>query len=517
MSAQETSAPMQGAPLRGPMLWFAAVLLASANFMAVLDMTIANVSVPNIAGGLGISASQGTWIITSYSVAEAVVVPLTGWLAGRFGAVRVFTTAIAMFGAFSALCGVSGSLGMLVAARIMQGLSGGTLMPLSQTLLLRIFPKERAPAAMALWAMTTLVAPVLGPIMGGALCDNFSWPFIFFINLPITLICAPIAARMLRRFEQALQRAPIDRVGLALLVVFVSALQIMLDIGKDDDWFASTKVCVLAGIALVGFAAFLIWELTEAHPIVDLRVFRHRGFVAAVVTLSLGYGAMFGANVLTPLWLQSYMGYTSTWAGMTTAWSGVCAVLMAPVAGFLMSKGRDPRRIVFVGLTWIAGVMLLRTTLTNDATYWQIAFPLLLMGMGLPLFFVPLTALSLGSVEERETASAAGLQNFLRTMSGAVTTSLVTTLWEDKTTYIHAELAGLADRGGDLLNSMMAAGTPLAAALAQLNALVEGQSVMIATNQVMLLVALAFALAAAVIWLAPKPARAVDMAQAGGH
>jgi len=226
---------------------------------------------------------------------------------------------------------------------------------------------------------------------------------------------------------------------------------------------------------------------------------------------------MFGANVLTPLWLQSYMGYTSTWAGMTTAWSGVCAVLMAPVAGFLMSKGRDPRRIVFVGLTWIAGVMLLRTTLTNDATYWQIAFPLLLMGMGLPLFFVPLTALSLGSVEERETASAAGLQNFLRTMSGAVTTSLVTTLWEDKTTYIHAELAGLADRGGDLLNSMMAAGTPLAAALAQLNALVEGQSVMIATNQVMLLVALAFALAAAVIWLAPKPARAVDMAQAGGH
>src|SRR5262249_25510324 len=309
--------------------------------------------------------------------------------------------------------------------------------------------------------------------------DNFSWPFIFFINVPIVLICSPFAKQMLKRFEQAAQRAPIDVIGLVLLVVFVSTLQIMLDLGKDEDWFASTEVCVLAGIALVGFAAFLIWELTEAHPIVDLRVFRHRGFVAAIVTLSLGYGSMFGANVLTPLWLQSYMGYTSTWAGMTTAWSGVCAVLMAPVTGVLMTKIRDPRLIAFVGLVWIALIMYLRPALTSDVTYWQIAQPLLFMGIGLPLFFVPLTALSLGSVEEHETASAAGLQNFLRTMSGAVATSLVTTLWEDKTTYIHAELAGLPDRGRDLLNSMIAAGTPLAAALAQLHALVEGQSVMI--------------------------------------
>src|SRR5215813_8501829 len=230
--ASAMTAAADHAPLKGAALWIVAVLLAMANFIAVLDMTIANVSMASIAGSLGISTSQGTWVITSYSVAEAIIVPLTGWLAARFGAVRVFTTAMLLFGTFSAFCGLSTSLSMLVFGRIMQGLSGGSLMPLSQTLLLRVFPKERAPAAMALWAMTTLVAPVLGPIMGGALCDNFSWPFIFFINLPITLICAPIAARMLRRFEQALQRAPIDRVGLALLVVFVSALQIMLDIGK---------------------------------------------------------------------------------------------------------------------------------------------------------------------------------------------------------------------------------------------------------------------------------------------
>jgi DHA2 family multidrug resistance protein len=504
-------------PLQGAGLWMIAVMLAMANFIAVLDMTIANVSMASIAGSLGISASQGTWVITSYSVAEAIIVPLTGWLAGRFGAVRVFTTAMTLFGGFSAMCGLSHSLEMLVFGRIMQGLSGGCLMPLSQTLLLRVFPKERAPAAMALWAMTTLVAPVLGPILGGSICDNLSWPFIFFINVPIALGCAPLIARLLKRFESEKIKAPIDIIGLVLLVVFVGALQIMLDIGKDHDWFAAVEIRALAAIATTGFLAFLAWELTDQNPIVDLRVFRHRGFTASVFTLSLGYGSMFGANVLTPLWLQSYMGYTPTWAGMTMAWSGTTAVLMAPIAGLLMARKLDPRRLVFLGLMWIAAVMLLRTYVTVDVTYWQIAIPLILMGLGLPLFFVPLTTLALGSVEEHETASGAGLQNFLRTMSGAVTTSLVTTAWDDKTTTAHAELAGLADRSGDTMRTLTGAGMSHDAALNQLNGMVQGQSVMIATNQLMFMVALAFALAACAIWLAPRPTRAVDPAQAGGH
>jgi len=357
------------APLQGALLWLTAVMLAIANFVAVLDMTIANVSMASIAGGLGISSSQGTWVITSYSVAEAIVVPLTGWLAGRFGTLKVFTTAMMLFGVFSAFCGFSQSLEMLVFGRIMQGLSGGCLMPLSQTLLLRVFPKDRAPAAMALWAMTTLVAPVLGPILGGLICDNLSWPFIFFINVPIALGCAPLIARLLKRFESAKVHAPIDVVGLILLVVFVGALQVMLDIGKDHDWFEAVEIRALAAIAVIGFLAFLAWELTDNNPVVDLRIFRHRGFTASVFTLSVGYGAMFGANVLTPLWLQSYMGYTPTWAGMATAWSGTTAVLMAPIAGMLMARKLDPRRIVFFGLMWIAAVMLLRTYVTMDVTY----------------------------------------------------------------------------------------------------------------------------------------------------
>jgi len=504
-------------PLQGATLWLTAIMLAMANFIAVLDMTIANVSMASIAGSLGISSSQGTWVITSYSVAEAIIVPLTGWLAGRFGTVRVFTTAMALFGVCSALCGLSGSLEFLVLSRIMQGLSGGCLMPLSQTLLSQIFPKERAPAAMALWAMTTLVAPVLGPILGGSICDNLSWSFIFFINVPIALGCAPLIARLLGRFESAKVKAPIDLVGLVLLVVFVGSLQVMLDIGKDHDWFEAVEIRWLAAIAIIGFLAFLAWELTDENPIVDLRIFRHRGFTAAVFTLSLGYGSMFGANVLTPLWLQSYMGYTSTWAGMTTAWSGTTAVLMAPIAGLLMAKKLDPRRLVFFGLIWIALVMLLRTYVTMDVTYWQIAIPLILMGFGLPLFFVPLTALSLGSVEEHETASGAGLQNFLRTMSGAITTSLVTTAWDDKTTLAHAELAGLADRNGEVIQTLSASGMSHDAAIGQLNGMVQSQSVMIATNQLMFVVAIAFAIAACAIWLAPRPTRVIDPAQAGGH
>jgi DHA2 family multidrug resistance protein len=500
-------------PLRGGMLIFAAILLASANFIAVLDMTIANVSVPNIAGSLGISSSQGTWIITSYAVAEAIVVPLTGWIAGRFGVVHTFAFAMVTFGAFSALCGFATSLEMLILGRICQGMAGGLLMPLSQTLLLRIFPKEKATQAMGLWAMTTLTAPVLGPILGGAICDTWSWPYIFFINVPLAMLCAPVIWGLLKRYETTTVKLPIDVVGLVLLVTFVGSLQLMLDLGKEHGWFESVEIIALAVTAAIGFVAFVIWELTEKHPIVDLRVFRHRGFTMSVIVLSLAFGSMFAANVLTPLWLQTNMGYTSTWAGLATAWSGVLAVAAAPFVGMRLAKV-DPRRMIFIGLAWIAIITWLRASVTNDVTYWQISIPLMLMGLGLPFFFVPLTALSLGSVEEHETASAAGLQNFLRTISGAFGTSVVQTVWEDKTIYNHEELAGLTDQSGETLNQLMASGMSRDQALVYLNQLVEREAVTIATNQVMTIVALCFAISAAVIWLAPKPRRAVSAAEA---
>lgn len=503
-------------PLTGGMLWLAAIILATANFIAVLDMTIANVSVPTISGALGASSSQGTWVITSYAVAEAITVPLTGWLASRFGAVRVFVIAMAAFGLFSALCGLASSLGMLVLARICQGFAGGPLMPLSQTLLLRIFPKEKATAAIALWSMTTLVAPVLGPILGGYICDNYSWHWIFLINLPIALGCCVMAWQLLKRYGELLVKNTIDVIGLVLLVIWVGSLQLVLDEGKNLDWFSSPEIITLSIIAVIGFVVFIIWELYEKHPVVDLRVFRHRGFSVSVLTISLAFAAFFGANVLTPQWLQSYMGYTSTQAGYATAWTGLFAVVAAPFAAGLSSKV-DPRKLVFGGVFWLGIIALWRTIATTDMGYWDVSLPLMFMGLGLPFFFVPLSGLALASVNDDEMASAAGLMSFLRTLSGAFATSMITTVWDNKISENHAELVGLSDADNNVRSVLQNSGLSADAVLQNIDNMITAQSVMLATNQVMTIVAVAFMIAAFAIWLAPKPTRQIDPSAGGGH
>jgi DHA2 family multidrug resistance protein len=388
-------------------------------------------------------------------------------------------------------------------------------MPLSQTLLLRIFPKEKAAAAMGLWAMTTLIAPVLGPILGGYLCDEFSWPWIFYINLPIAITCAFIAWNMLKRYELPLLKNPIDRVGLILLVIWVGSLQLMLDEGKNLDWFSSHEIVALTIIAVIGFAAFMIWELHQEHPVVDLRVFRHRGFSVSVLTISLAFAAFFGVNVLTPQWLQSFMGYTATTAGMATAWSGVFALFVAPIAAMLSNKV-DPRKLVFGGVLWLGLVTLLRAVATTDMGYWDVSQPIMLMGLGMPFFFIPTTSLALSSVDDHETASAAGLMNFLRTLSGAFATSLITTVWDDRITLNHAELVGLSDHDKSIRSLLESSGMSPDAVLQSIDGLISGQAVMLATNQLMAAVGVAFVVAATVIWLAPKPRRVVD-ASAGGH
>jgi DHA2 family multidrug resistance protein len=500
------------APLSGSMLWLAALTLAAANFIVVLDTTIANVSVPNIAGGLAVASSQGTYVITSYAVAEAVSVPLTGWLAARFGTVRIFIGSMVLFGLFSILCGLSGSLGMLLTFRVLQGLAGGPLMPLSQTLLLRIFPPQKVGAAIGLWSMTTLVAPIMGPILGGVLCDQVGWPAIFLINAPIALICGYAGWQLLKRYESELRALPIDKIGLALMVTWVGALQIMLDEGKNLDWFASPEIVALAIIAVVGFVIFLIWELTEMQPIVDLSVFRHRGFSVSVITISLAFGSFFGATVLTPLWLQNYMGYTATQAGYATAMSGVLAVLVAPLVAKL-STHMDPRPLVFGGVMWLGFVTLWRSFSNSDMGFWQVALPLLIQGIAMPFFFVPLTGLALGSVDEAETASAAGLMNFMRTLSGAIATSLVNTSWENRATLNRAELVGMVDRSGEFNTLLLQNGFDVDTARAEIDQILQSQSVMLATNQIFWYAGLSF-IAAAVIWLVRRPSRIADTSTA---
>ncbi|QSX34353.1 DHA2 family efflux MFS transporter permease subunit [Shewanella avicenniae] len=496
-------------PLTGLALFGGVLCLAMANFLAILDTTIANVSVANIAGSLGTSTSQGTYVITSYAVAEAISVPLTGWLSRRFGSVRVFVTCLILFGVFSLLCGMATSMTMLVACRVFLGLSGGPMMPLSQTLMIRIFPKDKSHAAIGIWSMTTLVAPIMGPILGGVLCDQFSWPYIFYFKVPFAILAGIACWKIIGGFETKVVKAAIDKMGLLLLVVWVGALQIMLDEGKDHDWFASTRITVLAIIALIGFISFLIWELTERHPVVDLRVFRHRGFSASMLTLSLGFGAFFGITVITPLWLQIYMGYTATESGYATATMGIIAVFIAPAIAAAVSKF-DPRPFVFFGVLWLGLWTWLRASNNMDMTFWQISLPMFFQGIGMPLFFVPLTAIALGCVKPSEMDSAAGLFNFIRTLSGAFATSMVNTAWENETTYVHAELSGLTDRVGVAAQQMQAGGMTHEQTLNSLNWLLQQQSSMIATNQIFMWVAAIFAVGAFAIWLSPKPTHTVD-------
>lgn len=503
-------AAAEPAPLSGGKLALGALMLAMANFLAILDTTIANVSVSNIAGSLGTSTSQGTYVITSYAVAEAISVPLTGWLSSRFGAVRVFVTCFILFGLFSILCGMASSMSMLVLFRVFLGFSGGPLMPLSQTLMIRIFPKEKSHAAIGLWSMTTLVAPIMGPILGGILCDQYSWPYIFYIKAPFALFAGFMCWQLLRKFEAPTLKLPIDKIGLLLLVVWVAALQIMLDEGKDHDWFASTRIVVLGIVALIGFVAFLIWELTERNPVVDLRIFRHRGYSCSMVTLALGFAAFFAITVLTPLWLQIYMGYTATIAGYATAMMGVLAIFLAPLIANLATR-MDPRPLVFIGVLWLGLWTLYRSHANMEMTFGQISLPMLFQGMGMPLFFVPLTGLALGSVLTREMDSAAGLMNFIRTLSGAVATSMVSTSWENQSRYVRAELAGLTDAHGVASRAMTGAGVQLGQVRGTMEWLLQGQSVMVATNKIFMAVAALFTIAAFVIWLAPKPTRQVDI------
>ncbi len=471
-------------------LVLAGILLAAANFVVVLDMTIANVAVPHIAGGLAISGNEGTYVITSYAVAEAITVPLTGWLAGRFGTLRMFVIGIMLFGLCSALCGLANSLGFLVVARILQGFAGGPLMPLSQTLLMTVFPKEKQMTAMAIWSVTTLVAPVLGPIVGGYICDNWGWSWAFLINIPLTVICGLAVMTLLKPFETPTLKVKIDYVGLLLLVIFVGSLQLMLDEGQKLDWFGSTEIIILLITAVLGFISFLIWEITELNPIVDLSIFKNRSYSVSVFTISLTFGAFFGSIVLTPLWLQTNMGYTATTSGLVMAGNGMLAIIAAPIAAKMAGK-IDARKLVSAGVLWLGIMTCYRSFGSSDMTYAQIAVPILIQGMAMPFFFIPLNALALSSVDVNKMASAAGLMNFIRTLSGAFSTSLVTTVWSNRATINRTELAGII--------------TSRPVSLTGLDQLVESQSVMLATNQVFLAVSVVFIIAAMAVWLAPRP------------
>jgi DHA2 family multidrug resistance protein len=426
-------------PLSGTPLIFGTIALSLAVFMNVLDSSIANVSIPAISGDMGVSPQQGTWVITSFAVANAISVPLTGWLTMRFGQVRLFCSSIILFVIASFLCGMAPSIEFLIAARIVQGAVAGPMIPLSQALLLSSYPPAKSGMALAFWGMTTLVAPIMGPLLGGWISDNYMWPWIFYINIPIGIFAVWATWSIYSERESTKLIRPIDKIGLALLVLWVGSLQLMLDKGKELDWFNSGTIIILASVAVVCFIYFIIWELGDDHPVVDLSLFAGRNFTGGVIAISVAYGLFFGSLVILPLWLQTQIGYTATEAGKVMAPVGILAILLSPIVGKLLPK-IDARWFATAAFVIFAGVFYMRSQFTPDVDVRTLMIPTILQGAAMAMFFIPLTSIILSGQPPDKIPSAAGLSNFVRIMFGGMGTSLTSTLWDNRTALHHAQL-----------------------------------------------------------------------------
>ena len=495
-------------PLEGSKRLIGTIALSAAVFMNVLDTSIANVSLPAIAGDLGVSANQGTWVITSFAVANAISVPLTGWLSMRFGQVRLFMLSVVLFVISSWLCGLAPNMEMLIAFRILQGFVAGPMIPLSQSLLLASYPRAMAGTAMAFWSMTTLIAPVMGPLLGGWITDNMTWPWIFYINIPVGVAAIVATWAIFRHRDTPRKTLPIDAIGLSLLVVWISAMQIMLDVGKEHDWFQSPMVVACAAIAVVGFAYFLIWEFTDKHPVVDLRLFKNRNFWAGTLAISVGYGLFFGNVVLLPLWLQQYMGYTATDAGMVMAPVGLLAMVLSPIVGKTIHKV-DPRRYATASFLVFGVVMWMRSHFSTQVDLETIMIPTIIQGIAMAGFFIPLMTITLSDIPPDKMPSASGLSNFVRITAGAVGTSVSTTMWERRASLHHAQLVEHITLGdgptGQFVQNLQATGMSLQQALAQVDRLVNQQAFTLAANDIFWASSVLFLLLIPLVWLAKGP------------
>lgn len=504
MSAPQSTLP----PLEGGRRALLAFALALGTFMTVLDSTIANVSLPTIAGNLGVSSDNSTWIITAFAVANGVAVPLTGWLMGRFGVVRTFCVAVAAFTLASFLCGIAWNLQSLIVFRILQGACSGPMMPGSQALLIAIFPPERRSTALGVWSMTTLVGPVMGPILGGWISDNYHWSWIFLINVPVGIFCALTCWNGLKARETPTRKLPIDTIGMGLLVVWVGALQVVLDLGKNADWFNDTTICVMTVVAAVGFVAWLIWELTDANPAVDLSLFANRNFAIGTAVFCMGYAIFFANTLILPLWLQTQIGYTATWAGLTAAPSGLVAVVMSPLAARLSGK-IDARILGTFSFLAFALSYWMRSHFVTDATVVDFMLPMLVQGVGMSIFFLSMITILLDGIPPHRIPSATGISNFARIVAGSFSASIITTAWDRRETLHQTRLADAVGQGtayrmaSDTLQHLGASSTQAAAAITRQ---MVGQAYLLASTDLFRLSAYLCLAGTLVVWFTRRPA-----------
>ncbi len=421
--------------------WLVAISVMFGTFMEVLDTTVVNVSLPHMAGSLGSSINEATWALTSYLVANAIILPMTGWLANQFGRKRLLMSAILGFTLASALCGLATSLTMLILFRIFQGTTGGALQPLSQAVMLEAFRPEDRGKAMAFWGLGIVVAPMLGPVLGGWLTDTYSWRWVFYINIPVGLIS--IVMISLYVFDPPYIRRIISRVdywGIGLLVIGIGSLQIVLDKGQQEDWFSSDFIRVLAAVSTFGLIALVIRELRTRDPIVDLRVLKIRTYAVGLFMMTMLGFVLYGSLVLLPILLQTLLGYPALQAGIAIAPRGMGSFLAMPLVGVAIGRF-DPRKMLAVGIAGASFTLFQLSWLNLNAGYWDVFWPQFWQGIALALLFVPLTTVTMDPIPNYRIGNAASLFNLMRNIGGSMGIAMATT-YQERKTQMHINILG---------------------------------------------------------------------------
>ncbi len=416
--------------------WVIASIVTVATFMEVLDTSIANVALPHIAGNLSSSMEESTWVLTSYLVANAIVIPISGWLSNLIGRKPFFMACVAIFTLSSALCGMASSLPLLVLCRVLQGLGGGGLQPSVQAVLIDLFPGKKRGMAMALYTIAMLCAPVLGPTLGGWITDNYSWRWIFYINVPVGIVCMIFAHSLLhdppylvaKRLAMRGKKLQIDFVGLALISLGLASIEILLDKGQQEDWFASRLIWALAIVGGLAILFAIVWELDHPHPILNLRLLAERNFMLCCIIAVALYAAVYACNVLLPELMQTMMGYSPTKAGMILSPAGLFTMALVPFVGIMLARGVDPRILIGLGLAMAGIATMWMGNLNLDVAPSNILWPRVLQSCGAGMMFVPLSTIAFRFLPREESGNASALYALVRNEGSSVGVALVTTL-----------------------------------------------------------------------------------------
>ena len=440
--------------------WTVALVVTMATFMEVLDTAIANVSLSHIAGSLSVSSDEATWVLTSYLVSNAVVLPISGWLATRIGRKRFYLTCVFLFTASSFLCGLAPNLGLLIFFRVLQGVGGGGLGPSEQAILADTFPPARRGMAFAVYGMAVVLAPAIGPTLGGFITDHYSWRWIFFINVPVGIASMVLSSRILvdppHLVEAKKRVGPIDTVGLGLIAVGLGALEYVLDKGQEDDWFNSHTIVIFATIAAVALVSFVLWEWRQEHPVVEVRLFRDRNFAVANLMMLVMGMALYGSTVLLPLYLQVWLGYSAEDAGMVLSPGGVIVILLLPLVGRLLSKVDARYLIAFGFLVTSTALLHMAHTLHPGIDFRAAVLMRMFQASGIAFLFVPINSIVYNGIPPEKNNQVSGIVNLSRNMGGDIGIALVTTLIARRSQFHQSRLVEHVVPSGDL-NAMLAA------------------------------------------------------------